>query len=296
MNFLTLQVLSAFGWGLFVTPLSISLARRFRVLDAPGGRKIHSGVVPRGAGIVLWFGYLLWVLLFGWPLQGTRMIAIGGTLVFLVGYVDDMKQTSPFVRLAFHGIAALLVTLPLPLAPLEKALLAFWIAGCTNAYNLIDGMDGLCLSLAIVTGLTLSVFGEKSLWLPLAGLCCGVLVWNFPFPRARTFLGDGGSTLLGFLCASQMATGLSSASLDPAGLIPVLALLGGIPVLDTLVAVGRRLVVGRSPFLPDRGHIHHRLLDRSFPITAIIVTMGSMHLALLLAGIALSRYISGINP
>lgn len=296
MNDLTLQVLAAFGWGVLVTPLSISLARRFRVLDVPGDRKIHSGVIPRGAGIVLWLGYLLWVLLSGWRLPGTRLIAIGGTLVFLVGYVDDMKPTSPFIRLALHGIAAMIVILPLPLAPLGKALLVLWIAGCTNAYNLIDGMDGLCLSLAIVTAWVLSVFGDKSLWLPLAGLCSGVLVWNFPFPRARTFLGDGGSTLLGFLCASQMATGLSAASMEPLRMIPVLAFLGGIPVFDTLVAVNRRLIGGRSPFLPDRGHIHHRLLDRSFPVAAIIVTMGSMHLALLLAGFALSRFLSGTNP
>ncbi len=296
MNILTLQFLAALGWGALVTPLSISLARRFRVLDAPGDRKIHSGIVPRGAGIVVWLGYLLWVLLSGWPLPATRLIAIGGTLVFLVGYVDDMKQTSPFVRLAFHGIAAMIVILPLPLGYLEKALLVFWIAGCTNAYNLIDGMDGLCLSLSIVTAGILSLFGEKALWLPLAGLCSGILFWNFPSPRARTFLGDGGSTLLGFLCASQMATSLSFASLDPLRMIPVLALLGGLPVLDTLVAVGRRLMGGRSPFLPDRGHIHHRLLDRSFPVTAIIVTMGSMHLSLLLAGIGMSRFLSSINP
>ena len=296
MNDLTLQALAAFGWGVLVTPLSISLARRFRVLDAPGDRKIHSEVIPRGAGIVLWLGYIIWVLLSGWALPGTRTVAIGGTLVFLVGYVDDMKPTSPFIRLALHGIAALIVILPLPLAPLEKTLLVFWVAGCTNAYNLIDGMDGLCLSLAIVTAWVLSVFGDKSLWLPLAGLCSGVLVWNFPFPRARTFLGDGGSTFLGFLCASQMATALSSAAMEPLRMIPVLALLGGIPVFDTIVAVGRRLIRGRSPFLPDRGHIHHRLLDRSFPVTAIIVTMGSMHLALLLAGFALSRFLSGTNP
>ena len=296
MNDLTLQALAAFGWGVLVTPLSISLARRFRVLDAPGDRKIHSEVIPRGAGIVLWLGYIIWVLLSGWALPGTRTVAIGGTLVFLVGYVDDMKPTSPFIRLALHGIAALIVILPLPLAPLEKTLLVFWVAGCTNAYNLIDGMDGLCLSLAIVTAWVLSVFGDKSLWLPLAGLCSGVLVWNFPFPRARTFLGDGGSTLLGFLCASQMATAFSFAAMEPLWMIPVLALLGGIPVFDTIVAVGRRLIRGRSPFLPDRGHIHHRLLDRSFPVTAIIVTMGSMHVALLLAGLALSRFLSGTNP
>ena len=293
MNSLPVQVLAAFAWGVLVTPLSISLSRRFRVLDMPGDRKIHSGVVPRGAGIVLWLGYLLWVLLSGWSVPGTRVIAIGGTLVFLAGYVDDMRQTSPFFRLAFHVSAAVLVSLTLPLPSLGKALVAFWITGCTNAYNLIDGMDGLCLSIALITACCFSVFGGMQLWMPLAGLSCGVLAWNFPLPRAKTFLGDGGSTLLGFLCASQIATTLSPGFIDPLGMVPVLALLGGMPVFDTLVAVGRRLLVGRSPFLPDRGHIHHRLLDRSFPVTAIIVIMGAMHVALILSGLALLKFIRG---
>jgi UDP-GlcNAc:undecaprenyl-phosphate GlcNAc-1-phosphate transferase len=296
MNRMALQFLAMFGWGALVTPLSISLARRFRLLDTPGTRKIHSGVIPRGAGIVLWLGYLLWVLLMGWPLAGTRMIAIGSTLVFLVGYVDDMKPTSPFARLSFHLVAALAVVVPLHSSPLAKAFLVLWIAGCTNAYNLIDGMDGLCLSLAIATAGILSFFAGLSPWLPLAALCSGVLLWNFPFPRARTFLGDGGSTLLGFLCASQMATGLPVADVDPMRMLPILALLGGIPVLDTLVAVCRRLAGGRSPFLPDRGHLHHRLLDRSFSVPAIIVTMGAMHLALLLAGLGLLGLFPGSHP
>ncbi len=296
MNPLILQVLAVFAWGVLVTPLSMSLAHRFRVLDAPGERKIHTGVVPRGAGIVIWLGYLIWVLLFGASLPGTRMTAVGGTLVFLVGYVDDMKQTSPFIRLGLHGISALISTFFLPLGALERTLLVFWITGCTSAYNLIDGMDGLCLSLSIVTAWVMSSFGQGPLWLPLAGLCAGVLVWNFPFPRARTFLGDGGSTLLGFLCSSLMATGISTTSLGLAWMVPVLALLGGVPVLDTLVAVGRRLAMGRSPFLPDRGHIHHRLLDRSFPLTAVLVTMGTIHFALVMAGMILSRLVSGGTP
>lgn len=296
MDRLALQFLAMLAWGALVTPLSISLARRFRVLDTPGARKIHSGVVPRGAGITLWLGYLLWVLLFGWSVSGIRTIAIGSTLVFLVGYVDDMKPTSPFIRLGIHLVSALIVVLPLHVPLLTKTILLFWIAGCTNAFNLIDGMDGLCLSLAILTAAILSVFGGLSPWLPLAGLCSGVLLWNFPLPRARTFLGDGGSTFLGFLCASQMATGLHVANLAPLRMLLILGLLGGIPVFDTLVAVSRRLVRGRSPFLPDRGHLHHRLLDRSFPIPAIIVMMGAMHLGLLLAGLGLLVFFSGTHP
>jgi len=292
LNPLILQFLASLSWGILVTPISIFLARRFRVLDEPGGRKIHSGTVPRGAGIVLWLGHLLWVLLVGGSFPATRMIAVGATLVFLVGYVDDMKQTSPYLRLGVHLAAALVAVSAIPSSPLTKALLVLWIAGCTSAYNLIDGMDGLCLSLTIATALFFCVSGQLVPWLPFAGLCLGVLFWNFPLPRARTFLGDGGSTLLGFLCATQMAGSIVKGTLGPFALIFVLVLLGGIPVLDTLMAVTRRFLRGRSPFLPDRGHLHHRLLDRSFPVIAIIVMMGTMHLILLLSGMTLLKWLS----
>lgn len=292
MNPLILQFLASLSWGILVTPISIFLARRFRVLDEPGGRKIHSGTVPRGAGIVLWLGHLLWVLLVGGSFPATRMIAVGATLVFLVGYVDDMKQTSPYLRLGVHLAAALVAVSAIPSSPLTKALLVLWIAGCTSAYNLIDGMDGLCLSLTIATALFFCVSGQWVPWLPFAGLCLGVLFWNFPLPRARTFLGDGGSTFLGFLCATQMAGSIVKGTLGPFALIFVLVLLGGIPVLDTLMAVTRRFLRGRSPFLPDRGHLHHRLLDRSFPVIAIIVMMGTMHLVLLVSGMTLLKWLS----
>lgn len=292
MNPLILQFLASLSWGILVTPISIFLARRFRVLDEPGGRKIHSGTVPRGAGIVLWLGHLLWVLLVGGSFPATRMIAVGATLVFLVGYVDDMKQTSPYLRLGVHLAAALVAVSAIPSSPLTKALLVLWIAGCTSAYNLIDGMDGLCLSLTIATALFFCVSGQWVPWFPFAGLCLGVLFWNFPLPRARTFLGDGGSTFLGFLCATQMAGSIVKGTLGPFALIFVLVLLGGIPVLDTLMAVTRRFLRGRSPFLPDRGHLHHRLLDRSFPVIAIIVMMGTMHLVLLVSGMTLLKWLS----
>jgi UDP-GlcNAc:undecaprenyl-phosphate GlcNAc-1-phosphate transferase len=292
LNPLILQFLASLTWGVLVTPVSIFLARRFRVLDEPGGRKIHSGTVPRGAGIVLWLGHLLWVLLAGGPVPTSKMIAVGATLVFLVGYVDDMKQTSPYLRLGIHLLAAFIVVSSLSSAALTRALLILWIAGCTSAYNLIDGMDGLCLSLTIATAFLFCVSGQVLPWFPFAGLCLGVLFWNFPFPRARTFLGDGGSTLLGFLCASQMAGSIAKEGVDPFALMFVLALMGGIPVLDTLLAVSRRILRGRSPFLPDRGHLHHRLLDRSFPVPAIIVMMGTMHLALLVSGMTLLKWLS----
>lgn len=276
--------LCTFLWSLVATPVSIGLARMFRLLDVPGGRKTHVDVTPRGAGIVLWMGFLLWSLVEGGQGLTTPYVATGATGVFLVGYLDDMHPLPPLLRLFFHLAAAFWVILPLPVSLPERVLLGLWIAGLTNAFNLIDGMDGLSLTLALVTILVACRFAGPQTWLPFAGLVGGVLVWNFP--RARTFLGDGGSTLLGFLCSAQIAWDLYGTS-GKTGILAfgvILALVGGVPVFDTCVAMGRRVLLGRSPFSPDRGHAHHRLLDRGLSKGSALALLALGHLGLVSLG------------
>ncbi|WP_352426143.1 glycosyltransferase family 4 protein [Aminomonas paucivorans] len=280
--------LCTFLWSLVATPVSIGLSRMFRLLDIPGGRKTHEDITPRGAGIVLWMGFLLWSLVVGGRGLTAPYVATGATGVFLVGYMDDMHPLPPLLRLALHLAAAFWVTLPLPVAPAERVLLGLWIAGLTNAFNLIDGMDGLSLSLSLVTILVACAFSGPLTWLPFAGLVAGVLVWNFP--HARTFLGDGGSTLLGFLCSSQLAWDLYSVP-QRTGLwifAGILVLVGGVPVLDTCVAMGRRILLGRSPFSPDRGHAHHRLLDRGVSKGTTLALLSAGHLGLVSLGFFLA--------
>jgi UDP-GlcNAc:undecaprenyl-phosphate GlcNAc-1-phosphate transferase len=140
-------------------------------------------------------------------------------------------------------------------------LLTLWIAGCTNAYNFVDGMDGLALSLAFVTSYLAYRGGNPYTWFPFCGLIAGVLLWNFPY--ARTFLGDGGATLLGYVCSSHLAWDLSPRffRMNALSMAMVLLLIGGAPVLDTICAMTRRILNKKSPFYPDRGHVHHILLD-----------------------------------
>jgi len=276
-----------FLWGLVGTPVAIALARKFRLLDVPGGRKKHGGIMPRGAGLVLWSGYLIWALFTGNPGVEVPYIATGASLIFIVGYMDDMHPLPPLLRLAFHLFAALWVAFPLPIPFWQRALFTLWIAGSTNAYNLIDGMDGLCLTMTLITSVCALTFGGASAWLPFCGLVFGVLLWNFPQPR--TFLGDGGSTLLGYICSSQLAWSIfpSAFGRNFIYLALILLFLGGVPVIDTLFAMTRRMLHGKSPFEPDRGHAHHKLQDMGLPKSATLIVMGAAHALIIAFGIRL---------
>jgi UDP-GlcNAc:undecaprenyl-phosphate GlcNAc-1-phosphate transferase len=278
------------GWGAGMTPLSIKLSHHYRILDVPGGRKHHLGNVPRGAGIVLWMGYLLWVLLGASGSFFLKLSATGATIVFLCGYWDDIRPLNPIVRLVLHIFAAFLVLIPIELPWTHRILMLLWIAGTTSAYNIIDGLNGLCLSMFIVATLMASRLSAPSFWLPIGSAALGVLHWNFP--RARTFLGDGGSTLLGYLFASQLTfsiytnyVGNTPQLFSIWKLIIFLLLWGGVPVLDTVASIIRRLCHRCSPFLPDRGHLHYRLIDKGFSPVQTLGILVLLHGALLELGL-----------
>ncbi|MCE5201411.1 MAG: undecaprenyl/decaprenyl-phosphate alpha-N-acetylglucosaminyl 1-phosphate transferase [Synergistaceae bacterium] len=282
-----LFTLVMFLWGLIATPVSIGLAQKFRLLDIPGGRKRHRSIMPRGAGIVLWSGYLLWALFTGNPGVEVPYVATGATVVFIIGYMDDMHPLPPLFRLFFHLAAAAWVAYPLPIPLWQRMLFILWISGTTNAYNLIDGMDGLCLTVTLITSIVALYAGNAGVWMPVAGLVFGVLLWNFPQPR--TFLGDGGSTLLGYICASHLAWSIFP---DIFGnsfvhLVLILLLIGGVPVIDTLVAMTRRVLTKKSPLSPDRGHAHHKLQDAGLSKLSTLAVLGSLHFFLMVCGLRL---------
>lgn len=209
-------------------------------------------------------------------------------MVFFIGYLDDMSPLRPMIRLFIHFLAAVLVVLPSCTgSPIFLGLGVLWVAGCTNAYNFIDGMNGLSLSMAVLAFGALALAGERTAAIPMIGLCAGVMVWNFP--RAYTFIGDGGVYLLGYVASSLTLWRVGPAlSGSPIRCAAVLALLGGVPVLDTLFAILRRLISGKSPFAPDRGHIHHRLHDMGWPQGRILSVLLAVQVILLWAGFTLS--------
>ena len=264
-----------------------SVSRQFGIIDEPGGRKTHKRPTPRGAGVVLWLGYMVFALLFPDSGNGLRVISTAATVIFIFGYMDDMRPLPAIWRLAVHSVCAGFVVAILPVPTALKLIFFLWITGATSAYNLIDGINGLSLTIFALTATFGLFLSGQYWWAAMLGLAVGVLPWNYPF--ARTFLGDGGSTLIGFICMSQFSFELAAPAMEMPfpRLLFVLLLIGGMPVIDTLYSLLRRLLAGVSPFLPDRGHFHHILCDRGVPVAVVLVVLALLHSFLLLGAAAI---------
>jgi UDP-GlcNAc:undecaprenyl-phosphate GlcNAc-1-phosphate transferase len=296
---LTLGVLS-FLFALMLTPLVRDAVGRFGFLDHPDGvRKKHASPVPRVGGIAIVFAYvttfaIAFILPFSYTyvlhraLPGILQIAPVAAVVFLTGVLDDLVGLTAWQKLLGIGGASVLAYFAgirveihmlhqLPAGSwLGLAITAAWLIGCTNAFNLIDGMDGLAAGVGLVATLTMLiqalVQGNMPLALatmPLAGCLLGFLRYNFN--PASVFLGDSGSLLVGFLLGCYGALWSEKAVTLIALSVPLLAL--SIPLLDVVLSILRRYLRNRPIFEADRGHIHHKLLERGFSPKAAVLTI-----------------------
>lgn len=276
----------------FVTPAVRAAALRLGAVDHGGGRRIHDGRVPRLGGVALLFagtGALVIVNVLGLPVSAIlaargwqlESLAAGSALVLLIGVADDLYGVSPFTKLALEVVAALIVlvggyefaavTNPLTggimsLTPFGGLLTVLWIVGVTNAFNLIDGLDGLAAGTALIASITLFLIALSEgrpdaaiMASALAGTLSGFLRFNFA--PASIFLGDAGSLLLGFLLSVFSIQSLQKGPTAVVVLVPVLVL--GLPILEAAVTIVRRALISgiASVFKADQEHIHHRLLD-----------------------------------
>lgn len=268
----------AFLTALVLTPVVRDIFRSYNIVDQPGVRKVHSIPIPRIGGIPIAAAYFAAM----WSLSSSTLglhdsaskILPGALIVFLTGLIDDFFNLKPLMKLLGQVIAALAVFYmgisidllggqPLPVW-LNLLLTVLWLLLSTNALNLIDGLDGLCAGLGLVSTITLFtaalVSGNDGLviaTLPLAGALLGFLSYNMN--PATVFLGDSGALLIGFLlgCYGMIWTQKTATLIGM--LVPVLAL--AVPLLDVLLAVLRRFLSKRPVFGADRAHLHHRLLD-----------------------------------
>jgi len=282
-----LMVCGGFGASFLLTPLSIHLSYLYQIVDNPGGRKKHAAPTPKGGGLALWGALVLYMLLRSECTFFDVLLLSGATMIFVVGYGDSIFPMPPLLRLGVHLFASFFIVYTQDFSFFLGPIMILWLAGCTSAYNNIDGINGLCLSLGGINFLIAFYFIPLGVWWYLLGMCLGVLLWNFP--RAQTFLGDGGSTLLGFLWAalilyySGMMATLAEMSLPE--VFVVLFLIGGLPVFDTLWSVCRRLLQKRSPFMPDRGHFHYALYDRGFSLFQVLGILLPIHGILVFSGL-----------
>jgi UDP-GlcNAc:undecaprenyl-phosphate GlcNAc-1-phosphate transferase len=274
-------VIVAFGVTVAVTPLVAWLARRFDIVDRPGPFKVQSKPVPYLGGIAVLAG------LAGPVLWSRPALAVPIGLAALLGLADDIADLSSWLRLACEigiGIVVTVVTgLPWELLPIGVGATVLLM----NAVNLLDGLDGLASGTTLVSaaGFAFVVQGDyRVLGLALAGALAGFLVWNRP--PARIYLGDAGSYLIGAALAVLVASTFGSGGSVPSA--AAAALLVGVPVGDTAIAIVRRWRAKRPLFEGDRGHVYDQLADRHW--TAEQATLGCIAaqaaLALLAIGIA----------
>jgi UDP-GlcNAc:undecaprenyl-phosphate GlcNAc-1-phosphate transferase len=293
-----------------VAPLLISMARRFGALDRPAGYKAHGVATPLlgGVGIAVGTAFaVVWVL----PessrehVAGLSALAVGSLVILMAGLLDDLRGLSPTRKFLWQlgaataaGLCLALLGVRLnlflqwPPAPII-ALTVLWVVGITNAMNFLDNMNGLCAGLGGIAAFSLSVTNLRSgevtvavVAAALGGACVGFLPYNWP--RARIFLGDAGSMLLGFLLAALSVMGVYTRGAR----IPVLAVFTplfvlGVPVLDLLLVVLIRWQAGHRPWAGDRRHISHRLVQRGMHPAAAVATLWAAGAACGLAALLL---------
>ncbi len=278
--------MQAFGLALVLSFLLVPVVRKKAIAagyyDAPGERKIHKYPVPRLGGVAIFLGFMLalgiiavfkWHKALGASLPG---MLLGGTIIFGLGFMDDLKNLSPYLKLAVQFIAALtafflgveVATLDLPgskllvLNALSLPVTVVWIVGLANSLNFIDGIDGLAAGVTTLSALTLAVLAMFTdqpsaalLASLLAGASLGFLAYNFH--PARIFMGDGGALFCGFMLACISVTGVLKTKVVVM-LLPIFVL--SVPIIDITYSTFRRLLRGQNPFLPDADHLHHQLL------------------------------------
>lgn len=260
------------------TPLVKVFAIRVGAIDKPDSRKVHQVSIPRLGGLAIFVGYMVSVLYSISDLGSITGLLLGSLVIVAVGIWDDIKQIGPKTKLLGQIVAAGMLVLfgnqvefinnpwghMIYLEYLGIPLTIFWIVGFTNIVNLIDGLDGLAAGISLIACgaifvviLQMGQIDLACITLALAGAACGFLRYNFN--PAKIFMGDTGSMLLGFTMAAISVMGTVKTAAAIALVVPVIVL--GLPILDTLFAIIRRRINGRPVFKPDKGHLHHRLLD-----------------------------------
>ncbi|HHT62351.1 MAG: glycosyltransferase family 4 protein [Bacillota bacterium] len=276
---LVLCIFVAFFMSFILTPVMMKIALRVGAVDKPNERKVHKGTITRIGGVAIFGGFVLGALLMQELSFQAWGLLFSGTMIMILGLVDDIKGISPKVKLlgqvmaavvlVYFGVEVKFITNPftggiISLGLFSIPVTVFWVTGMSNAVNLIDGLDGLAAGVSGIAAVTLAVvawtqgqFETVYLALLLAAAALGFLKFNFH--PAKLFMGDCGSLFLGFILGALAVMGLTKGATIISLFIPVIIL--GIPILDTFFAIIRRFTNNKPIFEADKGHLHHRLLE-----------------------------------
>ena len=326
---IAITFLLAFITAYVFTPYTVRLARKVKALDIPKDkRKVHKKVMPRLGGIAIVLGFLISAvyLIIVMLIEKKLDIFTDGYYVRLIGlfagiivlevfcYLDDTKGIKPIIKLLGQLLAAIIVVSSdividkIVIIKAEtiisneiflKIFTVFWIVGITNAINLIDGLDGLSTGVSLISSICLMIIFILNsspiisiiLATALSGSLLGFLPFNFN--PARTFMGDTGSNFIGFILAIISILGVAKTYTAIIIIAPLLVL--ALPIFDTSFAIIRRIFREKSlkaVFKADRGHLHHKLIDRGysqkqavFILYGISATFGLFAIILLESGL-----------
>ena len=271
----------------FFTPPVKNFAHKVGAIDVPkDARRMHKKPLPRLGGLAIYGGFLCSILIFGQLDETMLCVLLGAAIIVALGIFDDVLALGAKLKFVVQIVAAaipvcigdLQIGLFTNLNPLSDTpfvhlgILAvpvtiIWIVGITNAVNLIDGLDGLAVGVSSIAAITMLAVALLTGNMPiaitmaaLAGACIGFMPYNLN--PAKIFMGDTGSTFLGYMLATVSIMGLFKFYAVISFAVPFLIL--GLPIFDTANAIIRRVAAGRSPMSPDRGHVHHKLIDMGF--------------------------------
>jgi UDP-GlcNAc:undecaprenyl-phosphate GlcNAc-1-phosphate transferase len=290
-----------------LTPFVKRLAWKAGAVDIPKDeRRVHTKPIPRIGGLAIYIAFIVTVLITMPVTDNIKGVIIGGTLITILGVLDDIYNLPAKIKLlgqvaaagilVYFGIKVEWVTNPLGdmvyLGKLSIPITIFWIVGVTNTLNFIDGLDGLAAGIASIASFTLMLVALNEglgpvviLTAALAGGAVGFLPFNFN--PAKIFMGDTGAMFLGYVLAAISVMGAIKSATAIALAVPILAL--GLPIFDTAFAILRRAINGYPVMKADKDHLHHRLLAIGLTQRQTVLIMYSISAALGMSAIALSE-------
>ncbi len=300
-------IIATFLTSFVLTFISKKLAVHVNAMDIPNERKVHKKPMPRLGGLAIYGAFLIGYILYG--ILSTQMVSIliGSFILLLLGICDDIKPMSALPKFLVQIIVAVIVVFygklyfndislfgNIYIFPtiVNQLLSVFFIMGAINAINLIDGLDGLCAGVSTIYFITIAIIAfvlnrlsglDVILCLIMIGATAGFLVHNFP--PAKTFMGDTGSTFLGFMIAIIALLGYKVATLTSL-FTPIIIL--AIPIFDTTLAILRRLIKHQSIGIADKEHFHHQVLKLKFSPRVTILIIYAISISFSLVSILFS--------
>lgn len=280
---------------LLMSPLVKNFAYKIGAIDVPkDARRMHKVPTPRLGGLAIFFGFLISIFIFVPITKQLQGILLGAVLIVVLGVVDDITPLNALLKFCvqivaaiipvMHGVRISVLSNPnvfsdnpwWRLGSWSIPVTVIWIVAITNSVNIIDGLDGLAVGVSAISSATFLIISlivaESNVSLVCAavlGACIGFMPYNMN--PAKMFMGDTGSTFLGYILATISIQGLFKMFAVISFAVPFLIL--GVPIFDITFAVFRRILHGQNPMQADRGHVHHRLIDMGLNQKQAVATL-----------------------